>query len=152
MSAAASEIYNKTAGFYCRPSLLGVWCACAGPNGPLVPRLMPEFIFLPSKHTHKLRDVPRCQALSFLQKPLHHREDSAEIVAELKRKLYLRLTDCVPACVARIYFDGQYFYWAGKVGIRKQARELVAMSEPKSTSLLNFSTKKKLPKVISPWG
>jgi hypothetical protein len=36
--------------------------------------------------------------------------------------------------VARIYCDGQYFYWAFKVGLWKQARELGIISEPKSTA------------------
>jgi hypothetical protein len=33
-----SNIETLSAGFYFNPSLLGVWCACAGLEGPVVPR------------------------------------------------------------------------------------------------------------------
>jgi hypothetical protein len=33
-----SDIETQCGGFYCRPSLLGVWCACSGPKGLVAAR------------------------------------------------------------------------------------------------------------------
>ena len=44
-------------------------------------------------HTSGPRDVPRCGALSLLQKPLHYRGNPAETAATLNVKL------CVPVVV-----------------------------------------------------
>jgi hypothetical protein len=37
-----SDIEIQSGGFYCRPSLLGVWCVCSGPRG----QSMPEFAYI----------------------------------------------------------------------------------------------------------
>ena len=44
--------------------------------------------------------MPRCGALSLLQKPLHYRRESAEFAAKLKRK-FVCLRDCLPGCLVR---------------------------------------------------
>jgi hypothetical protein len=37
-SKGQKVIYIQSFGFYCRPSLLGAWCACAGSKGPVIAR------------------------------------------------------------------------------------------------------------------
>jgi hypothetical protein len=49
-------------------------------------------------HTSEPRDVPRCGALSLLQKTPHYRGDPAETAATLNVKL-CDLTICVTACL-----------------------------------------------------
>jgi hypothetical protein len=38
-----NDIETQSGELFCHPSLLGVWCVCAGPKGPVVARSMPEF-------------------------------------------------------------------------------------------------------------
>ena len=53
--------------------------------------------------------MPRCGALSLLQKPLHYRGDSAEIASGPKRKIVRSV--CVPACVASSHLEQPGLIW-----------------------------------------
>jgi hypothetical protein len=68
--------------------------------------LPPSLLFL-APHTSGPRDVPRCGALSLLQKTPHYRGDPAKFAARLYVKLWV-LTDCVTACLTAPHLTPYY--------------------------------------------
>ena len=57
-------------------------------------------------HTSGPRDVPRCGALSLLQKTPHYRGGSAETAARLNVKLRVLVTDCLTGGILLLFLHG----------------------------------------------